>query len=148
MPGSMLPDVEGFVEASPSISRRGSSAFLAPGPARGSRRARSWHSPGERSRRRASVSPRTPGSMPALSIVAASHTADTAFRSVLRRCENAAATRRENNAKSSIRGARSRNGRSRATAESTFGTGRNAPGGTMNKRSTSKRTCSITVSRP
>ena len=39
-------------------------------------------------------------------------------------------------------------GVSRATAESTFGAGENAPGGTTNRRRTAKRTCSITVSRP
>ena len=39
-------------------------------------------------------------------------------------------------------------GTSRATAESTFGAGRNAPGGTMNSRVTANFACSITVSRP
>jgi len=39
-------------------------------------------------------------------------------------------------------------GTSRTTEESTFGGGRNAPGGTSNSGSTSQRDCSITESRP
>ena len=39
-------------------------------------------------------------------------------------------------------------GTNRATADSTFGAGRNAPAGTVNRRDTRKRVCSITVSRP
>ena len=44
--------------------------------------------------------------------------------------------------------ARIPSGTSRATADSTFGAGRNAPAGTTNRRSTAKRACSITVRRP
>ena len=73
----------------------------------------------------------------------------SALRSVLRRCPNAAATMR---AKQRVVGdrrlARAPSGTSRATADSTFGAGRNAPGGTMNSRVTANRACSITVSRP
>ncbi len=39
-------------------------------------------------------------------------------------------------------------GTSRTTAESTFGAGLNAPGGTMNSGVTAQYACSITLSRP
>ena len=78
-----------------------------------------------------SVSPRAPGSMLADAISAESQIAASALRSVLRRCENAADTMRANNSGSSIAGARASSGRRRTTAESTFGEGRNAPGGTF-----------------
>ena len=77
-----------------------------------------------------------------------SQIAASALRRVLRRCENAAATTRANSSRSAIAGARSRSGTSRATAESTLGAGRNAPGGTVKSRSIEKTACSITVSRP
>ena len=72
----------------------------------------------------------------------------SALRSVLRRWPNAAATMRAKSAASAMRGCVAPSGTRRATAESTFGAGRNAPGGTMNSRVDAKRACSITVSRP
>ena len=52
------------------------------------------------------------------------------------------------NGSSAIAGRASRSGTSRATADSTFGGGRNAPDGTVKSRVTAKRDCSMTVRRP
>ena len=66
---------------------------------------------------------------------------------VLRRWPKAAATIAAKSPSSATCGRASRNGARRATADSTFGAGRNAPAGTVNSRSTRKRACSITESR-
>ncbi len=86
--------------------------------------------------------------MPAACIASGVHSAASALRKVLRRWLKAAATTRSNSRMSVIAGALSRNGTSRASADSTFGAGRNAPAGTVNSRVTAKLTWSITVSRP
>ena len=63
----------------------------------------------------------------------------SALRSVLRRCAKAAVTTRAKSASSTMAGRPAPSGVSRATAESTFGAGENAPGGTTNRRRTAKR---------